>query len=177
MIRNKFESSRLFLESIIDRDIEFIFKGLSNPVVIKYYGVSYFSLESTKVQMKFYRDLVENESGEWWIIIDKNTKEPMGAIGLNNLDKNHKKAELGFWLLPEYWGKGYIQEAFLEIEHHAFNNLKLHRIEAYVETENTSSNKSLEKLNFKKEGTLRDVEFKNNRYLSLNIWSKLDNDR
>ena len=34
-----------------------------------------------------------------------------GAIGFNEWNKQERKAEIGFWLLPEYWKKGYVTEA------------------------------------------------------------------
>ena len=37
-------------------DIENIYRGLSHPEVIKYYGVSYNSLEATKVQMEWFKE-------------------------------------------------------------------------------------------------------------------------
>jgi ribosomal-protein-alanine N-acetyltransferase len=45
------------LRQFVDADLENIFLGLSNPEVIKYYGISYSTLEETKEQLKFYREL------------------------------------------------------------------------------------------------------------------------
>ena len=44
-------SERLLLRQIVQEDIHDIFKGLSHPEVIKYYGVSYQTLEDTKEQI------------------------------------------------------------------------------------------------------------------------------
>ncbi len=177
MENNVLETSRLNLRPIVDSDIDFIFRGLSDPSVIKHYGVSYTTLEATKEQMKFYADLVEQGTGRWWLIVEASSTIPIGAIGINNLIKEHRKAEIGFWILPEYWGNGFIPEAYVEVEKYVYNVLGLHRIEAFVETDNNSSNRSLEKMGFQLEGTLREVEVKNDRYISLNIWAKLNPER
>ena len=122
-----------------------------------------------------WKAFTERESLEkWWAICDVLTNEFYGAIGLNDLKIEHKKAELGFWLLKEHWGKGYISEALPEICKFGFEKRKLHRIEAIVEQENTNSKKCLIKNNFLLEGTMKECEIKNGRYISLEIYAKLN---
>ena len=53
---------RLLLRQFADSDLENVYKGLSHPDVIRYYGVSYDSLEATKAQMKFFADLEKEEN-------------------------------------------------------------------------------------------------------------------
>jgi [ribosomal protein S5]-alanine N-acetyltransferase len=62
------KTERLLLRQFIESDTENVFKGLSHPDVVKYYGVSYNTLENTKYQMKFFNDLEENETGIWWAV-------------------------------------------------------------------------------------------------------------
>ena len=84
-----------------------------------------------------------------------------------------RRAEIGFWLLPQFQKKGIISEAAEQIIKYAFNQLKLHRIEAHVETENSNSIKALERLNFHHEGTLRDYEVKNGNFISVAIYARI----
>jgi [ribosomal protein S5]-alanine N-acetyltransferase len=58
--------------------------------------------------------------------------------------------------------------------HYGFNKLGLHRIEGIVETENQNCKKALAKLQFRYEGTMNDCEIKNGKYISLDIYSKLN---
>ena len=44
------KTERLLLRQFVDTDLENVFKGLSHPEIIKYYGVSYQTLEATKAQ-------------------------------------------------------------------------------------------------------------------------------
>ncbi len=111
------------LRQITENDLENIFKGLSNPEVIKHYGVNYKSLDETWEQLEWYAELERTHSGIWWAIISSETTEFCGAIGFNNLSREHKKAELGFWLLPEHWGKGIIQEALGVVLEHGFRKV------------------------------------------------------
>ena len=122
-----------------------------------------------------WKAFTERESLEkWWAICDVLTNEFYGAIGLNDLKVEHKKAELGFWLLKEHCGKGYISEVLPEICRFGFEKRKLHRIEAIVEQENTNSKKCLIKNNFLLEGTMKECEIKNGRFISLEIYAKLN---
>ncbi|WP_299568106.1 GNAT family N-acetyltransferase [uncultured Pedobacter sp.] len=170
------KTDRLLLRPITPEDKQNIYKGLSHPEVIKFYGVSFHSLEATEEQMIWYRELEENETGRWWAICSADGRTFYGAGGFNNLSKAHKKAEIGFWLLPEFWAKGLMQEAFPLICSYGFDTLGLNRIEAFVETENSNCKKAIEKLNFKHEGTMRNCEIKDNKFLSIAIYSKLKND-
>ncbi|MFB3387553.1 GNAT family N-acetyltransferase [Flavobacterium sp. LAR06] len=170
------KTKRLIFKQITPTDIQNIYKGLSNPKVIKYYGVSFDSLEATKEQMIWYRNLEQNETGIWWTISSLDNNIFYGAGGFNNLNKEHKKSEIGFWLLSEFWGQGFMQEAFPLICDYGFNKLDLNRIEGFVDSGNINCKKALEKMNFKLEGTMRECEIKNGEYLNVDIYSKLKND-
>ncbi|TCC93516.1 N-acetyltransferase [Pedobacter frigiditerrae] len=161
------------LRQIVDEDINKIFLGLSHPDIVKYYGVNYSSLYDTQEQMKWFAELEESGTGIWWAINSPQNSDFYGAIGLNNLSKIHQKAEIGFWLLPEYWGKGIMKIAVDLVCNYAFKELKLHRIEALVETENKNSKNLLNKLSFNHEGTFIDYEIKNGNFISLDCYAKL----
>lgn len=168
------KTNRLLLRQFAESDIRHVFKGLSHPDVIKYYGVSYNSLEATKAQMQFFADLEKNKTGAWWAICNPDNSIFYGASGLNSLHKEHKKAEIGFWLMPDYWGQGIITEAVPFVCNHGFTILDLHRIEAIIETENNNSKNLMPKLGFTYEGTMRECEIKNGRYISLDIFARLN---
>ncbi len=167
-------SERLLLRQFTNDDLENIFKGLSDPAVIKYYGVSYDSLEATKAQLQFFADLETNATGAWWAVCSADNTCFYGGCGLNDLVKAHRKAEIGFWLLPPYWGKGIITEAVAMVCAYGFEHFGLHRIEAIIESENTNSKKVMERMQFNYEGTLQECEIKNGNYISLDIYAKLN---
>ncbi|RAJ12266.1 GNAT family N-acetyltransferase [Arenibacter echinorum] len=167
------ESERVSLRQFVASDLENVFKGLSHPDIIKYYGISFDSIEATKEQMVWFADLEKNETGIWWAIYSKEDGRFLGAGGLNDMSMEHKKAEIGFWLLPENWGNGLMTEAMPLILNHAFNSLGLHRIEGFVETKNVNCKKALAKLKFNWEGTMQDCEIKNGEFISLDIYSKI----
>jgi len=166
------ESERFILRQFVDLDLENVYRGLSHPDIIKYYGISFDSLEATKEQMKWFADLEKHGNGIWWAVCAKEDGRFLGAGGLNDLSMEHKKAEIGFWLLPENWGRGIMTEAMSQIFDYAFGTIGLHRIEGYVETENIKCKKAVAKLNFNLEGTMIDCEVKNGVFISVDIYAK-----
>lgn len=166
-------TKRLLLRQINDADQIHIFKGLSHPDVIRYYGVHFDSYEDTAVQMRWYRSLEETHTGIWWALCASDNSVFYGAAGLNNWHRDHQKSELGFWLLPVYKGRGLMQEALIKICSYAHETLGIHRLEAFVESENEGSRRLLERLGFDPEGTMRDCEIKHGRYISLDIYAHL----
>jgi ribosomal-protein-alanine N-acetyltransferase len=169
-------TDKIMMRPFEDTDLEQVFNGLSNPDVIRYYGVSYDSLEACKEQMQWYKQLQENNTGAWWAICSLDNKVFYGASGISGYSKQHHKAEIGYWLLPEFWGKGIITAATALVCLYAFELFALHRIEAIIEPQNASSKKVMHKLGFQYEGTMRDAEIKNGRYIDLEMYSKLITD-
>lgn len=162
-----------YLKEIESSDIANIHRGLSDPEITKYYAVHFPTLEATQEQMDWYADLTKNGAGKWWGIYGRSDNEFRGAGGYNDLDKEHKKAEIGLWLLKEYWGQGILKEVMPMLFDLGFNELGLNRIEGYVLNENTKCKRGLEKINFTFEGTLREWEYKNGEKIDVDVYSIL----
>lgn len=96
---------------------------------------------------------------------------------MNNYQKQHNRAEIGYWLLPRYWGSGIVAEALVAMVDYLFREWGLHRIEAVVEAGNSNSSRVLERAGFVYEGTLRDCEIKGGQYISLLMFSLLSTDK
>jgi len=167
------QTQNYILKEIVSSDIENIHKGLSDPEITKYYDVHFPTLEATKEQMQWYADLKKNGTGAWWGIYDKNNNHFVGAGGFNGLDKNHKKAEIGFWLLKEFWGNGIMKEVMPALFNYGFTHLDLNRIEGFVIHQNDKCKRGLEKINFTFEGTMRESEMKNGELISVDVYSIL----
>lgn len=164
----RFTTPRFILREIQQADIEAVYRGLSDPQVIRHYGVSFHSLEATQVQMDWYRELQEQSEGLWWgICLAETPDELIGACGFNDWSIEHRHIELGYWLLPGFWRSGIMVECLPAIIQHAFTAMGVHRVEAVVEPENVASTRVLEKLGFIHEGTRRECELKQGRFLSL----------
>lgn len=167
------ETTRFYLREIEPTDIHNIHKGLSNPTITKYYAVHFDTLEDTQEQMDWYANLKKEETGLWWAILDKETNVFCGAGGYNDLDKANRKAEIGFWLLTDLWGKGIMSEVMPKLFELGFTKLNLNRIEGFVDSENIKCKRALEKINFTYEGTMREYELETDRKVNVDIYSIL----
>lgn len=89
-----------------------------------------------------------------------------GTIGLL-LDRDHRHAEVGYWIGVPYWGRGYATEAAAEVLRHGFEDLALHRIYAHHFRGNPASGRVLQKLGMRHEGTLREHILKWGEYIDV----------
>lgn len=92
--------------------------------------------------------------------------------------KNHRalKAELGYWLAPEAWGKGIATRVVREMLRYGFSQLDIHRIYAGVIEGNEASENVLLKTGFQYEGTMRDNHFHHGKMMDTRLFSILSTD-
>lgn len=150
------ETSRLRLVQMNTKSLDSYYEIMSNDEVTKYYGMD--SLQSREDARKLLESMhltYENKRGIRWGIVLKENNEFIGTVGLNNLSLFSKRAEIGYELHPNYWGKGITTEAVKEVLRYSFEKLNLNRIGAVTYPENIPSYKLLEKIGFSKEGLLR----------------------
>src|SRR5436190_9017288 len=164
-------TQRFLLQQVLPEDQQFIFEGLSHPDVIPFYGVRYDTLEATTKQMEWYEKSYNDGTGGPWKIIGKATGEKIGVIAYYFHKLEHKKAEVGFWIFPQYWNKGIATEVLKAVIDYCQQQKDIHRLEAFVEEGNAASSKVLEKVGFIYEGTMRDCEIKNGKFVSLLIYA------
>jgi RimJ/RimL family protein N-acetyltransferase len=79
----------------------------------------------------------------------------IGECLLFNLMLQSRRAEVGYTLAHEAWGKGYINETLIALLEFGFTQLELNRVEADIDPRNAASAKTLERLGFRREGLLR----------------------
>ena len=107
----------------------------------------------------------------WWAICSADNKVFYGAGGLNDISQKDRKAEIGLWLLPEYWGKGIMKEAMPLITNYGFEELGLERIEGFVESDNLNCKRAMAKLDFKYEETMKNQEIKKGKRIIIDVYS------
>ena len=88
-------------------------------------------------------------------IILKEENKYIGAVGFNEIYKKHNRADLGYYLDKNKWGKGFATEAVKAIIEYGFKIFELNKIEADAIIPNPSSTHVMEKAGMKHEGILR----------------------
>jgi ribosomal-protein-alanine N-acetyltransferase len=164
MFFRELETDRLFLKNILSNDRDFIFTVFSNDDVNKYLydAESLADISGADDIINFYLEH-EPRNQHRWVIIRKVDNVKMGTCGFHCWDKNNAKVEIGYELLKEFWGNGYMQEAIDKIIKFAKKIMNVEQIDANVFVDNIKSIKLLEKFGFVLTGT-KDYLFRGKEY-------------
>jgi len=108
-------------------------------------------------------------------VISKETNAFMGSIGLQ-ININHKRAELGYWLGKRYWNQGYVTEGAKRVAQFGFEELALNKIHAAAMTKNPASSSVMTKIGMQYEGTFRQHFLKWDAYEDIAYYSLLRED-
>jgi ribosomal-protein-serine acetyltransferase len=96
-----------------------------------------------------------------------------GVIGLHHLEWQYRKAEMGYWLAREFQGRGIATAAARAVTDHVLVELELNRMEILCAAGNTKSSAVPKRLGFTYEGTLREAQLLDGRYVDLEVYSML----
>ena len=99
-----------------------------------------------------------------------------GLVGYNLIDWSNRATELGYWIGAAYQGRGLITKSCRALIDHAFDNLKLNRVEISCGTENRRSRAIPERLGFTQEGIRRQAEWLHDHFVDLAIYGMLASD-
>ena len=151
-----FETERLILKPTSEEDAEFIFELLNTPKWIKYIGDRNIkTVENAKdyIKIKMLPQLKRLGYSNY-TLIRKSDNHKIGTCGLYDRD-GLEGIDIGFAFLPEYERNGYAFESANKLMNAAFNEFEITKINAITVKDNISSQKLLEKLGLKLNGTTK----------------------
>ena len=173
----EFESERLLFRKLLLSDAKDLLLIRSNDAVMKYLDIARFeSIADAEKMIQTVSESYDKETGINWGIVEKHSNNFIGYFGFWRMIPEHCRAEIGYALKPEYWGRGYMYETINRMVRFGFKNINLHSIEANVNPDNDKSKKVLEKIGFRKEAYFRENYLFNNRFLDSIIYSLLEKD-
>lgn len=154
------ETERLILNEITDQHVEELSVILSDPEVAKHdYFYPTKNLEEVMQFIERYGEERQDNEEITWGIFEKSTKKLVGTCGLGDFLDQAKRAEIGYALAQDHWGKGYATEAIQAVVAYGFEVVGLNRIEASITPGNESSVRVLEKNGFTREGLVRQRDY------------------
>jgi ribosomal-protein-alanine N-acetyltransferase len=148
------ETERLILRDLLPTDDEGMFELDSNAEVHKYLGNNpNKTIEQSREQIEnIRRQYIDNGIGRW-AAIEKESGNFIGWSGLkfiaeheNGLTNIH---DVGYRLIPKYWGKGYATESAKAALEYAFTKMQLEEVIGTCQQENKASRHALEKCGLK----------------------------
>lgn len=155
------ETDRLILRDYEREDIDSFYKLKSCKEVWTY--STFEPLVSKRQAQELLNEVVSNRKLgklDFMALFRKTDMCFIGEAGIIGSRPQANRCEVGYNLLPDYWGNGYATEIVKEIIKYAYDVNKYERIEAIALEVNTASSRVLEKSGLKKEGVLRNF----NRY-------------
>lgn len=134
------------------------------------YKVKWINDERNNKYLHYDLPLREDKTLEWYNKIKDRTdradftitydNEPVGLIGLLNIDHNNKKAEYYICIGEDsYKGKGIAKKATDLLIKKSYEEFGLIKIYLYTEVENIAAQKLFEKVGFEREGLLKNDLF------------------
>jgi RimJ/RimL family protein N-acetyltransferase len=151
------ETSRLVLRSLEERDLPALQAIFGDPEVLRYWGGDPTPDEASTRDLlaQIHRGFARRNLFQWGIA-RRDDDRVVGTCTLTRIDARNRRAEIGFALGREHWGRGYVAEAMATLLRFAFVDLDLLRLEADADPRNARSIAVLERLGFRREGLLRE---------------------
>lgn len=168
------ETKRLFLHGISPADMTFIFENYSKEEIKRTLGHPTEDAYQQEAYKQKHGYTSYDRSFLLFLLKEKASGQIIGRCGFHNWYTVHQRAELGYHLsLENYKRQGLMTEAVGAVVNYGFHQMKLHRIEALVGSNNIPSLKIIKNLRFKQEGLLREHYFVDHNFEDSVLFSKL----
>jgi len=148
---------RLLMRPLRADDTPGMYAIYSDPQTMKYWSsVAISSLEDAARMVTEDLKLQLDGSAVFWAITLPRTGRVIGKFTLFRIDRENRRAEIGYVLNRKFWRKGYGSESLAAMLELFFIQFKLHRLEADIDPANAASIGLLEKFGFRQEGLFRE---------------------
>ena len=115
-------------------------------------------------------------SYEFAICFKDNPNKVIGCVSLMSINTTAKRGELGYWVGKKYWKQGIATEAAKVMLDFGFKKLGLHSIIARYFDINPASGRVMEKCGMTYVGTIRDHEFRFDKYYNVGYYEMIESD-
>jgi RimJ/RimL family protein N-acetyltransferase len=151
---NNIQTKRLLLRRPKLSDAKSIFYRYSqdNEVVKHLTWSPHKNIEETEQFIQYCLSKIDSGKAFIWTIQKDNEK---GVIGMIEARIRGHIAEMGYVLMRDEWGKGYMSEIVSHVIDYVFKHSEVIRIQAYCDVENLGSAKVMEKCGMEREGLLK----------------------
>ena len=163
---------RIFLDKVVLRrpelrDVKSLYEYRNDPDIVQLLG-GFSKGYSTKDIEDWLESHRARDDEIVWVIAEKEGDRCVGHVGLYNIDHRVRCAEFAIMIGDKAcWGKGLGKQVSISVMEYGFEQLNLHRIKLTVLVTNVRAVKLYEKIGFRKEGTLRHEQYRDNQYVDV----------
>lgn len=159
------QTQRLLLRQLCNDDVADVFIIRSDPDVMKYIPRPLaVTLNDAAAVIQMVNDFIEKGEKINWAITTKSTGKVIGMIGYVNMKPQHFRAEVGYSLSKAWHRQGIMHEALACVLKYGFEHLKLHSVEAIIDSDNIASGKLLLATGFVQEGFFKEDFYYNEQF-------------
>lgn len=167
---------RVTLREVEASDASTLYAGLTTPEVKRFM----WSPPPNVVAFERFIEwaLSERAAGKYicYGVVPRGERDAWGVFELRQLQPGFLRGELGFVIAPRFWGSGIFLEAAHLLLRFAFDEVRIHRIEARAAVDNDRGNAALRKIGASQEGTLKDAFWRDEVFVDQYLWALLDSE-
>ncbi len=150
-------TQRLLLRPLCGDDAPGMYAIYSDPEAMRYWSARPIAaLEDAARMVREDLQLQLGGTAAFWAIVLPRTGRVIGKFTLFGINPDNRRAEIGYVLHRQFWGKGYGTEVLAAMLETAFESFALHRLEADIDPDNAASLALLRKFGFREEGRFRE---------------------
>ncbi|MFF7984150.1 GNAT family N-acetyltransferase [Streptomyces sp. NPDC007901] len=128
--------------------------------------------ENTVEAFESHLERFEQPTHEGFVICLRDTGTIVGGININNIVRGTlQSGTLGYTSYASTTGRGYMTEGLRLVVQLAFGPLELHRLEANIQPDNTSSLNLVKRLGFQREGYSAAFQYINGEWRDHERWA------
>ncbi|MFF9395238.1 GNAT family N-acetyltransferase [Streptomyces griseoluteus] len=128
--------------------------------------------ENTVEAFETYLERFEQPTHEGFVVCLRSTGAIVGGVNINNIVRGTlQSGTLGYTAYASTTGRGYMTEGLELVVQLAFSELDLHRLEANIQPDNTSSRNLIKRLGFQHEGSSAAFQYINGAWRDHERWA------
>jgi len=150
------ETPRLHVRGVAEADLPALLTINGDAEVTRFLPYpAWATLADGEAWLKRMNGIQAGGTALQFVIVDKQAGQAIGTCLLFGHDEGSARAELGYVLARNRWGRGLMHEALAALVGCAFTRMGLRRLEAEVDPRNGASGRVVQRLGFLREGLLR----------------------
>ena len=171
------ETHRLVLRRFEEKDAAAMFAWAGDSQVTRFLRfATHKSAEDSLAVLRQWQEAYRRPDFYEWAITEKETSRPVGSIALNVLNEHDRSGDVGFCLLRECWGRGYMSEALSAVLEFGFHTVGFNRIEGVHSERNPASGAGMRRCGMQYEGLSRELYYSNDGFQDCHRYARLKSD-
>jgi RimJ/RimL family protein N-acetyltransferase len=162
-VRTALQGERVLVRPLLDSDASGVFQAIDES---RTYLMPWMPWAESHRSIEDSLRYIRQSQAQWILrerlpvgIFDIDIGTFVGGSGLERIDWQLRRFEIGYWLRADAQGHGYVQETVQLLTRLAFDDLAANRVEIRMDPRNDRSERVAKRLGFVFEGTLRNSMF------------------